>query len=217
MTPVSVHPKSRNKNLHCIGESNNYLKTHLQQECIPVGCVPAARRPYAGVSFPGGSAWSRVGLPGLGVCLVLGGGLPGLGGSAWSRGGVCLVRGGLPGPGERGLPGPGEGGLPGPGGSAWSGGVSAWSGRVCLVRGRGVCLVQGGVCLVGGVSAWSGGVCLVREGLPGPGEGGLPGPGGSAWSGGVCLVRGGSAWSGGVCLVPGGVVSQHALRQNPPL
>ena len=43
------------------------------------------------------------------------------GGSAWSGGGVCLVR----------------------GGSAWSGlGGSAWSGGVCLV-GR-VCLVWGG-------------------------------------------------------------------------
>ena len=64
----------------------------IKQECIPVGCVPAARRPYAGVCFPGGvSAWSRGGLPGLGggwwVCLV--------------GGGVSLVRGGvcLPGPG----------------------------------------------------------------------------------------------------------------------
>ena len=63
----------------------------LKQECIPVGCVPAARRPYAGVCFPGGvclvpgglSAWSR-------------GGLPDPGGSAWSWGGgaVCLVGGG---------------------------------------------------------------------------------------------------------------------------
>ena len=61
------------------------------QECIPVGCVPAARRPYAGVCLV------------RGVCLIWGGGcLPGPGGSAWSRGvclvwgGVCLVRGGLP-------------------------------------------------------------------------------------------------------------------------
>ena len=39
---------------------------------IPVGCVPAARRPYAGVCFPGG------GLPGPGgVCLIRGGyGIP---------------------------------------------------------------------------------------------------------------------------------------------
>ena len=27
-----------------------------QKECIPVGCVPAASRPYAGVCFLGGSA-----------------------------------------------------------------------------------------------------------------------------------------------------------------
>ena len=44
--------------------------------------------------------------------------------------------------------------------------------------------------------------------------------GGSTWSGGVCS-QGGSAWSGGsapggVCLVWGGI-SQHALRQTPPL
>ena len=62
-----------------------------EQECIPVGCVPAAHRPYAAVFFrgggspwQGGSAWSRGGL------------------SAW-LGGVCLVRGVLP----------AEGGLPG--------------------------------------------------------------------------------------------------------
>ena len=94
-------------------------------ECIPVGCVPAAHRPYAGVSFPG---------------------------SLTGPGGVCLVRGCLPGP--RG------------------GGVSAWSGgsgpRECLSGPRGVCLVQGG-------SAWSqGGVCLVW--------GGVWSQGGSAWS-----------------------------------
>ena len=67
----------------------------MEQECIPVGCVPAARRPYAGVCFlgggglpgpGGGSAWSR------GVSLVQGG-LPGPGGSPWSRW-VCLVWGG---------------------------------------------------------------------------------------------------------------------------
>ena len=49
----------------------------LKQECIPVGCIPAARRPYAGVCFPGGlSAWSR-----------------GLGGSA-SSGGASACSGG---------------------------------------------------------------------------------------------------------------------------
>ena len=51
---------------------------YQEQECIPVGCVPAARRPYSGVCFPGGggvlpparggwSAWSGGdGLPGPG-------------------------------------------------------------------------------------------------------------------------------------------------------
>ena len=72
----------------------------------PVGCVPAARRPYAGVCFPGG-----------GVCLLWGGGwdgVPGLGGMvcvsglgggwcvwsggwcAWSGGWCIWSRGGLP-------------------------------------------------------------------------------------------------------------------------
>ena len=57
---------------------------NIKQECIPVGCVPAARRPYAGVCFLGG-------LPGQGGCL------PG-----W--GGVCLVGGVLPGLGGSGIP-----------------------------------------------------------------------------------------------------------------
>ena len=85
-------------------------KLSIQQECIQVGCVPAARRPYSGVCFPGG--WGQPGLgwggqPGPGgVFLVSEGGLPG-----W---GVCLVW----------------------GGSAWSGGVSAWSGG-CVPGPRG--------------------------------------------------------------------------------
>ena len=29
------------------------VKILQKQECIPVGCVPAARLPYAGVCFPG--------------------------------------------------------------------------------------------------------------------------------------------------------------------
>ena len=106
-------------------------QTCLKQECIPVGCVPAARRPYAGVCFPGGSAW-------------FGGCLPGLGG----------------------LPGPG-GCLPGHGGSAWSRGFT-----------------------------WPGG-CLPSQGA-------------------ACLVWGVPSWSRGVPPCPGGLVSQHALRQNPP-
>ena len=61
-----------------------WLCTELNyvQECIPVGCVPAARWPYAAVCFPGG-------------CLVRGG-------AAWSRGGICSggsAPGGVPGPG----------------------------------------------------------------------------------------------------------------------
>ena len=98
-----------------------------EQECIPVGCVLAARRPYSGVPGPGGlpamggwSAWSG------GVCLVWGGGCSSLRGEVvclvW--GGSSLWGGGLPGPGVgssllggvclvRGVP-PCRGGLPGP-------------------------------------------------------------------------------------------------------
>ena len=54
-------------------------KLALQQECIPVGCVPAARRPYARICFRGGL------LPG-GSAL---GGVPGPGGVC-SQGGVCV-------------------------------------------------------------------------------------------------------------------------------
>ena len=82
-----------------------------RQECIPVGCIPAARRPYAGVCFPGGLP-GLGSLPGLGgVCLVWGVGVPGLGGSAWSGGGLPGLEGCLVG-----------------GGGAWSGGGGAWSG-----------------------------------------------------------------------------------------
>ena len=45
-----------------------------KQECIPVGCVPAARRPYAGVCFRGG----RVVPGGVGEGVLPGG--------MWSRG-----------------------------------------------------------------------------------------------------------------------------------
>ena len=92
-----------------------------QQECIPVGCVPAARRPYSGVCFrggalpvPGGSTWSRGGSPCLGGC-----GPPCPGGSPWS------------------------GGLSLPGGFSLPGGVLPARG-VCLVGGEGV-LPAGGV------------------------------------------------------------------------
>ena len=68
-----------------------------QQECIPVGCVPAARRPYAGVCFQGGCLLP-VGLLGggrfclfRGVCLVWGVSAPGE--CVCSRGGVCSLGG----------------------------------------------------------------------------------------------------------------------------
>ena len=75
---------------------------HFKQECIRVGCVPAAR------------TWSR------GVYLVRGG-VPGPGRCTWSWG-VYLVPGGVPGLG--GVPGPGgvylvPGGVPGPRGCTW--------------------------------------------------------------------------------------------------
>ena len=51
-----------------------------KQECIPVGCVPTARRPYAGVYFPGGGLL-------LGAVCSGGGGKP-------SAPGVCVCSGG---------------------------------------------------------------------------------------------------------------------------
>ena len=74
----------------------------IQQVCIPVGCVPAASRPYAGVCFPGGG------------CLLPGGGVSASGGVSGPRGvvvcfggGVGLVRGG----GVSGLGGSAPGGV----------------------------------------------------------------------------------------------------------
>ena len=68
----------------------------------PGGCLfPGGWCAWSG---PGGQGWRGVGDV---VCLVWGGGVPGLGG-AWSRGGVvCLVR-GMSGPGWC-VPGPGGG------------------------------------------------------------------------------------------------------------
>ena len=91
-------------------------KNKRKQECIPVGCVPPARRPY---------------LPGRGVYLVGGvylvpggwcvpgpqGGCTWSGGSTWSRG-VYLVPGGEPGP---------WGVYLVPGGCTWSPGGCTWS------------------------------------------------------------------------------------------
>ena len=81
-------------------------KLDTNKECILVGCVPAARRPYAWVCFLGG------GLPGPGG---VGGAVSAPGGVSVS-GGVCLVLRGCLLPGEGGcLPALG-GCLPGPGG-----------------------------------------------------------------------------------------------------
>ena len=55
----------------------------MKQECIPVGCVPAARWLYAAVCFPAG------GVPGPGGCLLWGVCLVWGDGGAWSRG--CIL------------------------------------------------------------------------------------------------------------------------------
>ena len=60
---------------------NIETKNMMKQECIPVGCVPAARWPYPGVCFPGGGVCLLRGVSApQGGCLVLGG---------------CLVPGGV--------------------------------------------------------------------------------------------------------------------------
>ena len=96
-------------------------KYSIQQECIPVGCVPPARLPYAGVCFSGGGCTCLV--PGGCTCQVWGGG-------------TCLVPGGcVPGLVLGGVYLPGPGGVPGPGGGCTClvlGGVPAWSGGVYL-------------------------------------------------------------------------------------
>ena len=80
-------------------------KNHDELECIPVGCVPAACRPYARVCFPGGCLVWGV------VCLV--------------KGGWCVWSGGVPGPVGSGL----GGCVSGLGGTCVSGlGVCVWSG-----------------------------------------------------------------------------------------
>ena len=84
----------------------------------------------------------------LTICCSL---LPGLEGSAWSRGGlpgpqgVCLVQGGSPCKGGAGV-------------SGWSGGVSAWS--------RGGLPGLGGFSLPGGCLPGLGGFSLLGRGLP---------------------------------------------------
>ena len=86
---ISSEPISRRRCFHLRSvwmNPYNGFGYSEQQECIPVGCVPAAHWPYAGVCFPGG-------------CLLQGGG--GLGGvcSLGADGGCllcgCLLPGGL--------------------------------------------------------------------------------------------------------------------------
>ena len=71
-------------------------KNSEQQECIPVGCVPAAQWPYAGICFRGGGVCSRRGSALGGGCLLPGGvcyqGVLLLGGVC-SEGGVSALGG----------------------------------------------------------------------------------------------------------------------------
>ena len=64
---ANVDMKPKYGHMHAVKDSHFDYK----QECIPAGCVPAARRPYAGVYVPGGG----VSAPG-GVC-SRGGSAPG--------------------------------------------------------------------------------------------------------------------------------------------
>ena len=82
-------------NPHHRREISECAITLSRQECIPVGCVPAAHWPFAGVCFPGGScpggaSGIRGGLLPAGVCCW----------GVWSRGvsalgGGCQLQGGL--------------------------------------------------------------------------------------------------------------------------
>ena len=67
-------------------------KLYFKQECIPVGCVPAARRPYAGVCFRGG-----VGSPSRGGWVLHPGGwVLHPGGGGFSNQGGSSIQGGSP-------------------------------------------------------------------------------------------------------------------------
>ena len=125
--------------------------TVVEQECIPVGCVPAARRPYAGVCFRGGG-FSLPGGAGGGV-LPAGGGFSLLGGFSLPGGSPC--QGGV-------LPTRWGGGfsLPGGGSPCW-GGLPVKGGRFSLSRGGGFSLPDGG-----GGSPCQGGFLPARGGSP---------------------------------------------------
>ena len=121
--PYTVHMSEQPGNSNVVTTCGRIaFCKYVGQECIPVGCVPAARWQYAGVCFRGG----EVG----GVCL----GGSALGGCLLPGAGVCSQGGMLPGVSARG------------GGLLWR--VSAPRGG-CLLPGC-VCLLPGGVCLLPG-------------------------------------------------------------------
>ena len=162
----------------------------MKQECIPVGCVPAAHWPYAGVCFRGGCL-----PPGGGVCVCS----QGVGGGGvFSQGGVCSQ-----GVGEGGVC---SGGHVCPWGRCLLRGVSAPGGGVCsggclLLGGRGGgCLLPGGhVCSQGGCLLQGGGVCSQGSCL----FRGVCLPPGGVCSGGVCLLQGVGVSAPGGCLLWG--------------
>ena len=98
-------------------KGNVFLDFYIKQECIPVGCVPAARRPYAGVCFGGGGGFlpARGGSPCRGGS-SLPGGVPPCRGGSLCQGGFLPAGGGvLPARGGFSLPGgvlPARGGSP---------------------------------------------------------------------------------------------------------
>ena len=125
-----------------------WSKTNSTQECIPVGCVPAARWPYAGVYFPGGvCSWGGL-LPG--GCLFLGvsarGEVSALGGGVSAPRGCLLLGGCL----LRGVCSLGcllLGGVCSGGSAPW--GVCSWG-----VFALGGVSAQGGFCSWGSVCSW---------------------------------------------------------------
>ena len=173
----------------------NFSTNIVQQECIPVGCVPPACCPYLpactarGVYLPAPEG----GVPGLGGTCLVPGGVP-----AWFVGGVPGLGGYLPGP---------RGVYLVPGVPAWSGGVPSWLGGTCLVPGGVPAWSQGGTWSVGylpgprGVYLVPGGYLVCR--VPAWSQGDVPGPRGYL----VCRVpawsQGGVPGPRGTCLVWG--------------
>ena len=90
------------------------MRIYRKVECIPVGCVPAARWPYAGVCFPGGCL-VRGGSAPRGGCLVRGVCSRRVSGRGVWSGGVCSWGGSVPGGGLV-WGGSGPGGVSAPGG-----------------------------------------------------------------------------------------------------